>query len=410
MDTLRLYLVGDHPLLREIASLALSCGMSVTAVIAPGTQNPWPSSVTVRKKTDIPSSLCDPAAPLGACWVFWDNPWDITTWNSWLIRTRPSYVGVITPPVPLCSLPCRVCCPAGLSLGAETDASRTVAILAEIQKQIHHTSGRSQSPLSPLVIVRGAGDLASGVIIRLVHAGYPVLALEVARPTVIRRTVSFAEAMFQGEVTIEGITARRIPTLDDVTETIIRGEVPVLEDPEGNAIRLLQPQVVVDAILAKRNLGTKISDAPLVIALGPGFTAGVDCHAVVETMRGHSLGRIITSGGAIPNTGVPGMVGGFAEERVIHSPAEGIFQAVPGMEIGTLVSKGQPIAMVGDTFVTATLDGMVRGLLHSGLHVPKGFKIADIDPRDAKADFHTASDKAKAIAGSVLELVDHHRW
>ena len=180
--------------------------------------------------------------------------------------------------------------------------------------------------------------------------------------------------------------------------------VPVMVDPSLSILDILHPRVLVDATIAKRNLGTRMDMAPLVIALGPGFTAGVDCHAVIETKRGHTLGRVIYHGTAIPNSGVPGNIAGYAEERVIHSPSAGIFRGVKA--IGDIVRKGDVIAYAGDVPVHATIDGKLRGLLHDGLEVPEGFKIADIDPRGEKADHTTISDKARAIAGGVLEAAD----
>lgn len=188
-----------------------------------------------------------------------------------------------------------------------------------------------------LILIRGAGDLASGIALRLFHAGLSVFMTEAARPTAIRRTVAFSQAVALGETQVEDVTAR-LCQVGDVAGILAAGEIPVLVDPEAAAISVLRPQVVVDAILAKRNLGTRITDAPVVIGVGPGFTAGVDCHAVVETMRGHTLGRVIWAGSALPNTNIPGLIGGFAGERVLRAPADGIFQ--PALEIGALVKAG----------------------------------------------------------------------
>lgn len=255
-----------------------------------------------------------------------------------------------------------------------------------------------------LIVVRGAGDLATGTILRLHNAGYKVVALEVENPTVIRRTVSFAQAIYDGTMTVEGVTAEK-GCLDSIPDILSRDRIPVLIDPDMSVLDCYHPAVLVDAIIAKRNLGTDRSLAPFTIALGPGFIAGLDVDAVIETKRGHSLGRIIYSGSAIANTGVPGMIAGYASERVIHSPASGIFNG--HRSIGDIVSKGDIIADVSGTPVAASIDGMLRGLLSSGLYVPEGFKIADIDPRGADADYLTVSDKARAIAGGVLEAVDH---
>ena len=266
-------------------------------------------------------------------------------------------------------------------------------------------SSCTESVFDRLIIVRGAGDLATATIIRLHNSGFNVMCLDIARPTVIRRTVSFAQAMFDGEMTVEGVTARRCDAREALS-VIGQGVIPVVADPEGKCIGLYRPEVVVDAIIAKRNLGTSRDMAPFTVALGPGFTAGEDVDCVIETSRGHALGRLIYSGSAAPNTGIPGNIAGFTVERVIHSPCAGEFVACS--KIGDIVRKGDVIAHVGETEVTATLDGMIRGLLHDGLTVPEHFKIADIDPRGEKSDYLTCSDKARALSGSVLEAVMHH--
>ncbi|WP_320130173.1 selenium-dependent molybdenum cofactor biosynthesis protein YqeB [uncultured Sphaerochaeta sp.] len=302
----------------------------------------------------------------------------------------------------------RLFSPIGLDLGSESPEEIAVSVLAEIMKVRSGTSGSSLKYQNrSLVIVRGAGDLATGVIIRLVNAGYKVLALETDKPTVIRCTVSLAQAMFDKTTTVENITAVRCENMDKVFSIIKEGKVPILADPEGEAIRQLRPLCVVDAILAKKNLGTTMQDAPLVIALGPGFTAGEDCHVVIETKRGHTLGSIITEGKAIADSGIPGIIGGFGAERVIRSPQAGIFHS--DRKLGDIVQKGDCIAQVDDQPILATIDGMLRGLLNKGLPVTKGFKVADIDPRGKEAQFTTCSDKAKAIAGGVLEALDHFK-
>lgn len=295
-----------------------------------------------------------------------------------------------------------------------------------------------------LIICRGAGDLATGIIHRLHRAGHRVIALETDYPAAIRRQVSFCEAVYDGSAAVEGVTARLVPALADAetdTETcsgindtpaahivsekwdssaieavLEAGEVPLLIDPKGESIALLKPDVVVDAIIAKKNLGTTINMAPLVIGVGPGFTAGQDVHLVIESMRGHNLARIITDGMAQPNTGVPGNIAGFTSERVIHAPAAGYIHDV--RKIGDIVQKGDEIARIypdKESYdnalseyvpVNATITGIIRGLIREGYYFRKGFKIADIDPRESEiTNCFTISDKARSIAGSVLEAV-----
>lgn len=252
------------------------------------------------------------------------------------------------------------------------------------------------------VVIRGAGDLASGVALRLWRAGMDVVLLDVAKPTAIRRTVAFSEAIVHGEQTVEDVTAR-LATAETAEETLAAGYIPVLVDPEGRSVPKLKPDALVDAILAKRNLGTKITDAPVVIGVGPGFTAGVDCHAVVETMRGHSLGRVIHAGSALPNTGIPGLIGGFAGERVLRAPADGVFHQL--LDIGAQVRQGDVAATVNGVPMTCTLDGVLRGILPDGTPVHKGMKAGDIDPRCQRSHCFTASDKALAVGGGVLEAI-----
>lgn len=302
----------------------------------------------------------------------------------------------------------RLFSPIGLDIGAQSPEEIAVSVLSEIMKVKNKTTGNSLKYQNRnLVIVRGAGDLATGVIIRLANAGYQVVALETDKPTVIRCTVSLAQAMFGKTTTVEDTTAVRCDNPANVFAILKEGRIPILCDPEGEAIARLKPLCVIDAILAKRNLGTKITDAPLVIGLGPGFTAGLDCHLVIETKRGHSLGRIITEGQAIPDTGIPGIIGGYGAERVIRSPYQGIFHS--DRSLGDIVKAGDCIATVDGQPVFATIDGMLRGLLNNSLAVTKGFKVADIDPRGKEAEFTTVSDKARAIGGAVLEALDHFR-
>ena len=248
-----------------------------------------------------------------------------------------------------------------------------------------------------VIIVRGGGDLATGTIHRLASAGFRVLVLEAAHPAAIRRQVSLCEAVYEGQAVVEGLTAVRIADAAEAEAVWAAGRVPLLVDPAGESISKVKPAVVVDAIIAKRNLGTHRGMAPFTIALGPGFTAGVDVDVVIETSRGHSLGRVIKSGTALPNTGRPGNIGGYTVERVIHSPAAGVIHNVRA--IGDTVTAGC-------VEVNATIPGILRGLIREGYYVTSGFKIADIDPRLGElANCFTISDKARCIAGSVLEQV-----
>lgn len=258
-----------------------------------------------------------------------------------------------------------------------------------------------------MILVRGGGDLATGVIHKLHQCGYRVLILECDRPSAIRRHVAFCEAVYDGTSEVEGVVCRRITEagiLAQCQRCWNRGEIPLLTDTEGKHIRELAPAAVIDAILAKRNLGTSRDMAPLTVGLGPGFTAGDDVDYVIETMRGHNLGRIIEEGSALPNTGVPGLIAGIGKERVIHSPAAGEMRNIS--RIADIVEKDQVIAMVGDTPVKATISGVIRGLIRDGYPVFKGMKIADIDPRaEQKKNCFTISDKARCIAGGVLEVL-----
>ena len=262
--------------------------------------------------------------------------------------------------------------------------------------------------MKDLIIVRGGGDLATGTISKLKKCGFPVLILESAKPSAIRRNVAFCEAVYQGTQTVEDLTCYLAQSAEQAEQFLREGKLTVLVDPKGESIPLLKPLAVVDAILAKKNLGTNRRMAPITVALGPGFTAGEDVDAVVETKRGHNLGRVLWSGSAAPNTGIPGKIGGYDKERVIHSPAKGILRNVK--HITDTVSKGEVIAVVetetGPVPVMASLDGILRGLIRDGYEVTVGFKMADIDPRGDEYDnCFTISDKARCIAGGVLEAI-----
>lgn len=253
------------------------------------------------------------------------------------------------------------------------------------------------------VVVRGGGDLASGVIYRLTRAGFPVLVLERAQPLAIRRTVSFASAVYEGQITVEGLTAHRIEDVSAAAAHWAVGNIPVLIDEDGATLDVLQPPVVVDARIAKRNLGTTRDDALLVIALGPGFMAGDDCHAVIETQRGHYLGRVIWKGAAAPDTGKPGAVQGHVADRVLRAPSDGY--VIPQAHIGDLLASGDVVATVGGSPVVSPFVGVLRGLIHSAVAVTTGCKIGDVDPRGVRDHCFTISDKALAVGGGVLEAL-----
>ena len=249
-----------------------------------------------------------------------------------------------------------------------------------------------------LIIVRGGGDIATGTIYKLYQSRFPVLVLEIANPSCIRRTISFFE--------VEGVTAKRAESLEDAFAIYGQGQIPVMIDENGSMIQEVQPPVVVDAILAKRNLGTKITDAPAVIGVGPGFCAGKDVDAVIETQRGHNLGRVIYEGEAAPNTGIPGMIGGYAKERVIHAPATGKLHIL--RQIGEIVEAGDILADIEGTPVKTLISGVVRGMIREGYDVKKGLKIADVDPRvKEQENCYHISDKARCVAGGVLEAILH---
>ncbi|GLI54634.1 molybdenum hydroxylase [Propionigenium maris DSM 9537] len=253
-----------------------------------------------------------------------------------------------------------------------------------------------------LVVVRGAGDIASGVIQKLHRCGFPVVALEVENPSFIRRKVCFGEAIYDGTMEIEGSRARYTQDPEEAMEICKGGEIAILVDPQGESIERLRPMAVVDAILAKKNYGTRRAMAPITIGLGPGFEAGKDVDIAVETMRGHDLGRLIFQGKPRENTGVPGVVGGYGRERVIYSEGEGII--VNKRKIGDIVEKGEVVANIGDVEVRAPLGGVIRGLIRNSYNVKKGLKIGDIDPRREQVEnCFTISDKARNIGGAVLE-------
>jgi len=255
------------------------------------------------------------------------------------------------------------------------------------------------------VIVRGGGDIATGTIYRLHQAGFKVIILEIKNPTAIRRTVSFSQAIFDGEVDVEGVRSRLCATNEQIDQAHIDHVIPIVVDPEGDSIDVYKPLVVIDAILAKKNLETHKNLADIVIGLGPGFSAGRDVHAVIETNRGHNLGRVIYNGEAETNTGIPGNIDGYTWERVIYSPDNGPINVY--RDIDSLVEVGDIMAAVNGKPVIASISGLVRGMIQQGTTVFKGMKIADVDPRGTKIDTHIISDKARSIGGAVLEAILH---
>jgi xanthine dehydrogenase accessory factor len=251
--------------------------------------------------------------------------------------------------------------------------------------------------------LRGGGDLASGVAWRLYQCGFKVFITEIAKPMAVRRKVAFCEAVYDGRAEVEGVEAVLIPKAEDVYSIWEQSKIPLLVDPQCDAKTIIEPHVIVDAILAKKNLGTTIHDAPLVIALGPGFEAGKDAHFVVETNRGHNLGRLMPSGTAEPNTGIPGSVEGITTERVLRAPVDGKWKNI--LDIGDEVKKGDVVGSVNGVALEAQIDGVIRGLIRSGIDVRKGLKLGDIDPRGKKEFCYTISEKSRALGGTVLEAI-----
>ena len=250
------------------------------------------------------------------------------------------------------------------------------------------------------VIVRGGGDLATGVVQKFMRAGFNVLILETQEPTAIRRSVSLCEAVYDGYARVEDIECRKVTVLEDALSCWQEGIAALLVDPEGKSIEKVKPAAVIDAVMAKRNMGTTRDMSPVTIALGPGFYAGKDVHAVIETMRGHNLGRLILEGCALPDTGIPGEVAGESIRRVIHTPQEGIIEHEK--KIGDIVKQGDVLFKINGIKVTAPASGLLRGLIREGIYVKKGMKAADIDPR-TDINWRTISDKARCLGGAALE-------
>lgn len=254
-----------------------------------------------------------------------------------------------------------------------------------------------------IVLIKGAGDLATGIAYRLKKSGFDIVMTEIDNPTTVRRTVAFSQAIFDNEIEIEGIKGIKVNNINEIHKEIKKGNIPIIIDKEANIIKKLKPKVIVDAIIAKKNLGTSINDAPIVIGVGPGFEAKKDCHLVIETKRGHYLGKVIEEGSAIPNTGIPGNIGGYTKERIIRASSNGKIR--PVVKIGDYVKKGEVVAYIDDVEVLAEIDGIVRGMLQEGIEVFKGMKSGDIDPRCEKDHCFTISDKARSIGGGVLEAI-----
>lgn len=297
--------------------------------------------------------------------------------------------------------------PIGLSLGGESVEEVALSLASELTAAFYK---KTMAPVSSfkenLVIIRGGGDLATGIAVRVKKAGYFVIILEIENPSVIRRTVSLASSFWEKEVEIEGIKgvlAKSVKEAIDLAENV--DTVPVLIDQDAKILKEIKPFALVDAIIAKKNLGTTKGMAECVIGVGPGFSAPSVVDAVIETKRGHDLGRVIYDGTAAPNSGIPGIIEGYGKERVMHSENSGVFKTV--RKIGDIVEKGEVIAYVGTTPVLASVSGMLRGLLHDNLEIPKDFKVADIDPRGLRASYLTISDKARSIGGGVLEALDN---
>ena len=259
--------------------------------------------------------------------------------------------------------------------------------------------------ISELIIaVKGAGEMATGVAWRLFQSNFKnIFMMEIETPIAVRRRVSFCEAIYDEEIIVEGLRAKKVLQPDDFRTAWDTEQIPVIVDPDWKSIKAIRPHVVIDAIIAKKNLGTNLSEAPLVIGLGPGFEAGRDVHIVIETNRGHNLGRIILNGGAEPNTGAPGNINGHTKERVLRSPCSGIFNS--SLTIGTLVKQNDAVGHVDGKPVVAHIDGVLRGQIRNNTMVTKQLKIGDIDPRGNKQHCITISEKARAIGGSVLEAI-----
>ncbi|KAB3532446.1 EF2563 family selenium-dependent molybdenum hydroxylase system protein [Alkaliphilus pronyensis] len=257
-----------------------------------------------------------------------------------------------------------------------------------------------------LVLIKGAGDIATAVAHKLFRSGFKIIMTDIDKPTCVRRYVSFANCIYEGEWQVEGVKAKKACNIEEANLIISEGAIPVIPDATASIKNIIKPVALIDAILAKKNTGTTINDAPIVIGLGPGFTAGIDVDIVIETNRGHNLGRIIYEGKGEEYTGIPGKIGGYTRERVIRSATEGVVKAY--RKIGDIVKKGDIIAYIGDSEIRASIDGVIRGLIQTGTYVTKDYKIGDIDPRGNIQYVSTISEKGRCIAGGVLEALLHN--
>ncbi|MDQ0149428.1 selenium-dependent molybdenum cofactor biosynthesis protein YqeB [Eubacterium multiforme] len=255
-----------------------------------------------------------------------------------------------------------------------------------------------------IIVVRGAGDIATGAIQKLYRSGFKVVAIEIKKPSSIRRKVCLSEAIYEKEFKVEDVTAKRADSYDEIFQILDEDKVCILNDEKGDIISKIKPMAVVDATLCKKNIGTNRSMADITVALGPGYIAGKDVDIVIETNRGHDLGRIIFNGPAQKNTGIPGIIQGYGKERVVYSEYDGNLEIIK--DIGSIVEKGENICKVSGNYIKATLTGVIRGMIRNGYYVKKGLKIADIDPRiEQKRNCDLISDKARCIGGATLESI-----
>ncbi len=419
----RLYLAGGGHINQEIAPIALRLGYAVTVIDdREAYANPelFPDGVTVIEG-DYATELAN--LPMGA-----DASLVVATRSSTFdadataagLDGDAGYIGVVASETKAAHITdslvddgysradlSRVRSPVGLALGGDGPADIALSILSEVARDRHGTDGKRETKLNldDLVVIRGGGDLGSGVGYRLHSAGFPVIVTEVENPTVVRRRVAFATAMYERTIEIEGVTGRRVSDADEAVAALNSGEVPVLSDPDAAVADRLDAAVLVDAIMAKGKVdtGTRRSDADVVIGMGPGFEAGEDVDAVIETDRGHELGRAIYEGTASAYNGEPGEREGYTHERVFYAPASGRWE--PTVEIGDLVEAGATVGTVGGEPVTSEIAGLIRGLVAPGITVEEGTKLGDTDPRGESVDPETISDKALCLGGGVLEVM-----